>query len=173
MYERLTERGYSIDDFNSVLIRVSHFLVFAHVVEKTPEIIPYWRGETYRTLLWTPIPRVVYPNKPTKSLGQDFGHRYDILQPDDFSTALNLPQLVEMYVNFGSFGVIIGMYLIGIIYRIIYEIFKYQNAGDGGFLIGVYTLTALSLIESDFSLVFGNIVWHVILLLVISQLFKK
>jgi len=43
------------------------------------------------------------------------------LYPLDYGTSINFPVLTELYVNFGLAGIIIGMFLIGIIYRIIYK----------------------------------------------------
>ncbi len=155
------------------IIRLAHILSFAHVVEQTPEDVPYWNGKTYLTLLWTPIPRILYPEKPTKELGQEFGHRYSLLNPYDYTTSYNLPQIVEMYANFGIVGVIIGMFLIGIIYRSLYEMFSHRKAGEGGVLIGLILFTNLSNIESDFSLVFGGLFYHTLLIIIINMLIKR
>jgi hypothetical protein len=153
--------------------RTSHTLLsFAHVVGLTPEIVPYWRGNSYYALLWAPIPRVIFPLKPTITLGQDFGHRYGFLYPTDYSTSWNLPQLVEMYANFGVIGVLFGMFIMGIIYRMLYEMFCHPKAGEGGLLIGLFIFTKLTNIESDFSTVFGNIAQYIILLVIVSGLMK-
>lgn len=153
--------------------RIAQILFFAHVVDQTPEIVPYWKGETYLTLLWTPIPRMIYADKPTKVLGQAFGHRYDLLQPYDYTTSLNFPQLIEMYANFGDIGVIIGMFFMGIIYRALYEMLCHPKAGEGGLLIGLFIFMELSNIESDFSIVFGNVLHYILLLVIISRLMRS
>ena len=153
--------------------RTAHNLLsFAHVLDLTPKIVPYWMGNSYRALLWAPIPRVVFPWKPAITLGQEFGHRYGFLQTHDKATSWNLPQLVEMYANFGIAGIIFGMFIMGIIYRLFYEMFCHPNAGEGGALIGIFVFTRLTNIESDFSRVFGNIVYYIILLIIISSLMK-
>jgi hypothetical protein len=153
--------------------RIAQITTFAHVVDVTPETVPYWGGKTYLTLLWAPIPRLIVPWKPTKTLGQDFGHRYGILDPSDYTTSCNLPQLVEMYANFGIIGVIIGMFLVGIIYRGLYELVCHSRAGEGAYLIGSVVFTGLANIESDFSLVFGNLIYHIILLVLITRVIRR
>ena len=154
--------------------RTSHcLLTFAHVIEFTPNVIPYWMGQSYRGLLWAPIPRVICPWKPKITLGQEFGHRYYFLPEIDLLTSWNLPQLVEMYVNFGISGIIIGMFLLGIIYRALSGMFCHPDAGEGGLLIGFFVFTRLTLIESDFATVFGNLIYYIILLIIIGQLMKE
>jgi hypothetical protein len=84
-----------------VASRVSHLMTFAEVIEETPARVPYWKGETYFSLLLKPIPRAFWPDKPMEVTGQEFGHRYGFLHALDDTTSYNLPQLVEMYANFG------------------------------------------------------------------------
>jgi len=45
------------------------------VKEKTPSIIPYWKGESYLPIFTKFIPRFLWPDKPTENMGQEFGHR--------------------------------------------------------------------------------------------------
>jgi len=153
--------------------RTAHILSFAYVVDLTPERVPYWMGKTYLTLLWTPIPRVIFPWKPEKTLGQEFGHRYGFLDPFDLTTSCNLSQLIEMYANFGIIGVIIGMFIVGVIYRSLNEMLCHPKAGEGGLLIGLFIFMGLANIESDLSLVFGGVIHYIILLAIFSRLIKE
>src|SRR5262249_40379073 len=91
--------------------RADHLSDFAHVIARTGTSVPYWGGETYMTLFTSLIPRVLYPNKPKKKLGQEYGHRYRFIAPSDHGTSINFEQIVEMYANFGAEGVCIGMFL--------------------------------------------------------------
>ncbi|MDA8089599.1 MAG: hypothetical protein M0Z61_05190 [Nitrospiraceae bacterium] len=160
-------------EYEAVSARTSLVLPFAYVVEMTPERIPYWMGSTYLSLLWMPLPRILFPWKPEKTLGQQFGHRYGLLDPSDTVTSFNFPQLIEMYADFGTTGVIIGMLLMGTIYRAIYEMLCHSDAGEGGFLIGLLIFTGLSNIESDFSLVFGNIIYDIALFAILVRFLKN
>lgn len=155
-------------------MRTSHNLMsFAHVIDLTPKSVPYWMGKSYGGLLWAPLPRVIAPWKPSITLGQDFGHRYGFLLPYDKHTSWNLPQLVEMYANFGIIGAVVGMFILGAIYRLLYEMFCHPKAGEGMLLIGIFIFTRLTNIESDFSNVFGNIVHYIILLAAINWLMRE
>jgi hypothetical protein len=143
--------------------------LFANVVRRTPTEVPYWGGQTYASLVGSFVPRFIWPDKPTKELGQAFGHRYGLIYWTNTSTAINLPILVEFYINFATLGVIVGMFLTGIIYRVLDS--KVNRPGQSPVLsmIGGVLLLPLLLIESDFSLVFGGIplnaialwfIWH-------------
>jgi hypothetical protein len=149
--------------------RANHLSAFAFVISKTPDQVPYWNGETYKTLLWTPIPRFLYPDKPQKTLGQEYGHRYGFIARTNRQTSINLEQTVEMYANFGPWGVILGMLLMGLVYRLLYSILNHANGGDGCMLIALATFRVLLNIESDFSLVFGGIVQSAILLYLVLR----
>jgi hypothetical protein len=150
--------------------RTDHLSAFAYVISRTPSSVPYWGGETYSTLLTTFIPRVLYPDKPQKTLGQDYGHRYHFIGPHDKTTSINLEQTVEMYANFGVKGVLIGMLLMGFVYSMLYRVLNHAQAGDGGILIAAHTFTTLLNIESDVSLVFGAIVQEAVLLALVLYL---
>jgi hypothetical protein len=157
------ELTYS-DALQLSLFRLAHLMTFAEIVERTPTEIPFWEGETLYPLLFKPIPRLLYPDKPVVSSGQTFGHLYGFLSPDDDGTSYNLPQLVELYGNFGILGVLVGMFFLGVLYRVIQYIFVHPGMGLGAMVSGVYTFTRLLMIESSLSLVIGGLFWTFIFL---------
>jgi hypothetical protein len=144
--------------FETSAARSANLDLLADVIIRTPREIPYWGGETYLSLVGSFVPRVLWPDKPTKELGQAFGHRYGYIGASDTNTALNLPILVEFYANFGIFGVICGMLLVGFIYYVLER--TVNNAGQDSLhsLAGVVILIPLANIESDFSLGFGGLI---------------
>jgi hypothetical protein len=164
--------GGVLEAYRTTRGRLSQLITFADVVKQTPESVPYWNGESYSTLVTSVIPRVLWPDKPTKTLGQTFGHRYGRLHPGDLETSENFPQLVEMYANFGSFGVLIGMFITGVIYRSLYYMINHNQAGEAGLLIAVIIFTGLLSIESDSSLVFGALLQYIILLTILLNPLK-
>ncbi len=132
--------------------------LFANVVRRTPSEIPYWKGDTYTTLATSMVPRFLWPDKPVKVLGQSFGHRYGFLHATNRSTAINLPYMVEFFVNFGGAGVILGMMIVGFIYRVLDTLVNRPGQSPLLSMIGVVILLPLLVIESDFSLVFGGLI---------------
>ena len=69
--------------FNSLLI----------LVEKTPSEIGYLKGETYVILISKFIPRIIWKNKPSDTLANKIGKKYDVLNKDDYGTSWNVPIL--------------------------------------------------------------------------------
>ena len=171
--EYVTGHAKAYDEsFEIVLRRFSqHGLMnLAWVIQLTPETVPFWGGQTYKPLLWMAVPRFLWPTKPQAAWGQEFGHRYGLLYESDRTTAYNMGQLVEMYANFGVAGVIVGMFLLGLIYRLIYELFGTRPDDEGALLVGVIILVnLLGGIDFDLSVVFGNFVIVLVALIIFAR----
>lgn len=137
--------------------RSSNIELLADVMRRTPADIPYWNGYSYASLVGAFVPRVLWPGKPTKTMGQDFGHRYAYLAPGDRSTSINLPVLIEFYINFGDMGVAIGMLLVGVIYGALEQLCN--RAGQSWLVTAAAAplLTQLFVVESDLSLQYGGL----------------
>jgi len=148
----------------NIVNRCDNRALMAFVVYMTPDNVPYWGGQTYLGVLWRAIPRVLWPNKPEEVLGGEFGHRYGVLDPTDTTTSWNMPQIVEMYANFGVLGVIVGMSFIGVVYHLLRYILENQQVDEWSQMTAVIIYTSLLEIDSNFSLVFGNIFYWLFLL---------
>ena len=139
--------------------RLSQISIFAEVIRDTPDHVPYWNGASYRPLMFKLIPRFIYPDKPVDTSGSNFGHRYGFIDVSNYWTVINLPQLVELYANFGAMGIVIGMFVIGLVYRLVFSVFVHPAMGFGGVIASVYICTKLVDIGSGTSLVFGGLPW--------------
>jgi hypothetical protein len=156
-----------------VLSRFDLSYMFAHVMKLTPATIPYLDGESYSDVIWKIVPRLVYPDKPSPLFGQLFGHRYLILAVDDFQTSINFPQMIEMYVNFGIPGVVVGMFIVSQIYLVLCHFMNRPGHGDWLTVFAVATFADQFRIESNFSLVIGSLVYHVALLYLIGFVIRE
>lgn len=136
-------------------MRLADVVLFAHIIAYTPDDIPYWGGETYAPFLTLPIPRLLYPDKPYYQPGNVLGHRYNLLPTSDYTTSINVPQLVELYVNFGPLALVLGGFFIGVFYRIINDAFVYPGAGLGSLVGGIFILSRLADVENAAIGVFG------------------
>jgi len=134
--------------------RLGLLATLAVVVYQTPSRVPYWDGYSYQDIPWHFIPRFLVPSKPAISFGQEFPRRYGLIDYENVDTAFNFPQLVECYANFGIAGVVAGMALFGIIYRLMDHSLA---ASSGGILIAAVLYSHLLNIETDFADVFGGL----------------
>jgi hypothetical protein len=146
------EHGWEV-----VSTRSANLDLFADVVRRTPRHVPYWNGQTYLSLVGIAIPRFLWPGKPQKRLGQEFGHRYGYLGDYDRSTSVNLPYFIEFYCNFGAWGVLFGMLLVGFIYAWLEQRLNTPKQGILVSVCAIVLLLPLINIESDFSLIFGGL----------------
>ncbi len=136
--------------------RISHTWLFTHVVSKSPAEVPFWGGETYKPLFTAMIPRAIWPDKPLEITGGRFGKRYDLLEPTSL-TSLNLPWHIELYANFGSLGVVIGMALIGAFLALLDKLLNAPGRRELEMGIGLGILIPLTFQDSNFSLMVGTL----------------
>lgn len=153
--------------FQFTVSRLGHLTTFAEVIRLTPQNVPYWNGETYRSLATKAIPRFLFPGKPQENIGQQFGHRYSFLREDDFSTSYNLPQLVELYANFGLLGITIGMFFLGVVYKFIQLSLTFRRAELGTVVAANLIGLKLLNMETNLSAVFGGLPWLLVLILAV------
>jgi len=155
---------------SSTVNRFAHISSLAKVVEKTPNEVPYWMGETYKPLFTFFIPRFIWADKPSETSGQTFGHRYSFLWPDDDTTSYNLPWITELYANFGIIGVIIGMLLIGFFFRLLVNYLSIDTPNRIEFIIGLSVTFELFFADSNFSLLANGVFFKYILSLVLLRI---
>ena len=133
--------------------------LYADVVQRTPEVIPHWNGRTYHSLIGALVPRLLWPDKPPKLVGNQFGHRYSYLGAGDRHTSINLPTPIEFYVNFGESGVLFGMAALGVVLAVLGRVLNRAGQDWVRSLAGVILLVpVVTNLESDFSLVFGGLI---------------
>ena len=155
--------------------RIFHsFWSLVIVTKETPQNIPYWDGYSYKILSSKIIPRIFWEKKPSDRLGNEFGHRYNIINkgdgdtPRDNHTSWNMPVLNEFYVNYGFVGVIVGMMLIGILFSLLSRVFSIKENNNTESIIAFYIFVPLFFLESHLSLLFGAIIQSYIFLIIVS-----
>ncbi|HXT16705.1 MAG TPA: hypothetical protein VN706_13790 [Gemmatimonadaceae bacterium] len=165
--------GTITDGATLVAGRSAYADIFADVYRLTPRYIKYWNGGTYVALIGVAIPRALWPSKPVSSVGQMFGHRYNYIGDFDFGTSVNLPYLLEFFVNFGPMGVLFGMAAIGSIYAFLERVVNRPGQPPELSMAGAALLLPLLNIESDFAVTFGGLLMNgVALWLVYRQLVR-
>lgn len=115
-----------------------HFLDLtktAHILQAVPEEMDFRYGETFFTWLVAPIPRALWPQKPAIGAGKDLGHAIFDTPP---ATGVPPGIVAELYLNLGLPGVFLGLALLGLFLRSLYETFRPFLTGPG--VVLVYSL---------------------------------
>jgi hypothetical protein len=148
----------AIDLLNAAALRIGMFHIFDYAASWTPDYIPFWSGDSYIPVLYKLIPRFLFESKPLEDMGQTFGHAYYFLEQYDYHSSVNLPLLVEMYLNFGFIGAPIGMSILAainiVVFRLIDTLLKTMEARLAAKAV---VFVQVANIESNFSLVYGGI----------------
>ncbi len=100
---------------------------FQVVLDKTPNKIDYMYGASLKHIIYQIIPRFINPNKKQELWGNYWGKRYGVLKNTDFHTSWNFPVLTEFYANYGLKGVCIGMFLLGLILKLIILLLNFNT----------------------------------------------
>lgn len=113
--------------FLAFLGRMAYVTSTAAVVRDVGRHVDYKLGET---LLLAPvsvlIPRLFWPDKPSIVIGREFGETFRLIHSRDRQTQIGASSIGELYWNFGTAGVLVGMFLFGILYR-----WWYRRYGEG------------------------------------------
>lgn len=159
--------------FQASMRRSATLDLMADVVRRTPREIPYWNGHTYGSLVGAFVPRFLWPTKPTKDVGNQFGHRYAYIGWYDRHTSVNMPYLLEFYANFGFGGVVAGMFITAWIIRLLEAAVNRPGSGMLRSTAALMIIHPIFLIESDFSLVFGGLLMNGVALWVIVRALER
>lgn len=118
----------------------------AIIVEEVPRYSGFLNGQSFYTWIIAPIPRSIWPSKPQTSLGYLFG---EIFFYRDFTNIRGGGRppgfMVELYWNFGLFGVVFGMFLYGLFLAIYYRYFQKYLRNKNKNMILVYIMTVIPL----------------------------
>ena len=94
-------------------------LVVSDLVDRQAQILGFQYGRTLLAALANPIPRAIFPGKPATA--GELYTRY--FHPDIWRsgvTYVGMPWLGELYLNGGALGVVFGMVVTGMLWRMIY-----------------------------------------------------
>jgi oligosaccharide repeat unit polymerase len=144
----------------------------ALIMEKVPEEEPYTLGKEFWLLSVAWIPRRIWPQKPAISLGEIF--REKMVPPDVFpegaSVSVSFPG--QFYWDLGIAGVIVGMILVGILWRVLYEYLVKPKGNISNSLVTAFMFTSffLPLEQTLVSTFTGHLFKFFVILLVILAL---
>lgn len=100
--------------------RSSLLLNTEHIVDLTPEIVPYQEGESLLYIVYGLIPRILWPDKPiAQEANVFFADKYGIgSERSNNSTRYGMGHVGEVYSNFGMLGIVPTFLFIGFMYYV-------------------------------------------------------
>lgn len=120
------------------------FRELQYIMQETPEFIPYQKGMTYYVQLVNPIPRFLWPDKPSGDAGLLLAESKGLVDAYGEAVMTNSPGFIgEAYLNFGWFGVIGISAIAGAVVRAWDRLYE---ASHQSFLIFVVYAGGLSVI---------------------------
>lgn len=156
---------YFFTSFHTVMNRMAGFDSLALVLKYTPDVMPYQYGKTIIVAPLLLIPTFLWPGKyqflESVASGVRFGQEYYGIE--NSVSGVSITQIGELYLNFHLFGIVIGMFLMGILYRFIY---MWWTRERDPLRVGAYTMlfTLFVPIEYWFATGYGNLLKQMILL---------
>jgi hypothetical protein len=91
-----------------------NFLVGSAVDYLDNRFAQFANGETFAAAIVAPIPRALWPEKPVVAGGAELVSRYTGYRFHG-TTSVGIGQVMEWYVNFGRWGVMLGFIAIGVV----------------------------------------------------------
>lgn len=135
-----------------VLTRFRSIDSVALIQMQTPSPFPYAGGEKYILLpLIITVPRLVWPDKPELTDAGLFTYTY-WQAPIKIRSSTQLTQIGDLYRNFGSLGVVIGLFLVGIVVAGL-TVMHRRLASPRSELVYLFAIvTVVSYVEADLPL---------------------
>jgi hypothetical protein len=133
-------------------------------------VVPYANGVTLWWAVLSMVPRIVWPSKPATGGGLGVASYFTGLSFEG-ETSVGVGHIMEFYVNFGTIGVVIGLFVLGTVARIV-DIIAGRHLQSGnwpGFT--AWFLPALSMLNTGGSLMemTGTTVASLVLVLLLNR----
>jgi len=142
--------------FEAVGIRLDMLGVVSVLVRDTPRPVPFQKGKTIAPLLVAPIPRILWPNKPEYSVGLWVTEQYS----HGLESHTAPTQIGEFYMNFGLWGVVLGLLLLGMTLRLMHELLMRNDSTAFALITALVFLYYLcTKFESAIAKQYGNILF--------------
>jgi uncharacterized membrane protein len=125
---------------------------------RTPSQIEYYEGKSYAGILYKFIPSFLIKNKPIEEWGNFWGHRYSVLNPNDYQTSWNYPVLNEFYANFSIKGVVLGMFFLGFIIKVLLIFFSFNFKQPVLLSMSSAIMLNFFFLENNLSLIIGSVI---------------
>lgn len=164
--------GYTMDAISYTLSnRLENVTFLGQCVSLHTRGRPFMHGETMTGIFYSLIPRFLYPNKPLQDHGTVLSAEYGFKDPGT-AVSINFPWLVDFYINFGFYGMVIGSFAMGAFFRWACSLVAFGN-GDLGLLAFCDILFWMLCAENNISMIVGGTLQSLVVWWIISRIVKS
>ena len=157
---------------DSFLSRINQSAVLSAIINH-PQPLEYGKSFKEILLVFSP-PRFIWKDKPLSinASSNDFGHRIGVLADDDRITGVGPTVVGYWLINFGLAGVVFGMFLMGMLFRLIYEylIKRTETSLSGVMIYSVLWVQIIKGMEDWIAPVYVGVIRTFVILLAINFL---
>ena len=157
----------------------------AIVITETPSTFPFQNGRTFLSAATNLIPRIIWSEKVTYNLDSWFSREYvgwreewlvkGSANPLEGNIELGIAKgstgvtnMGELYINFGLTGLVIGMFILGLLYRSVYKnLIGNQAVGDLKILVYYSFLMSFIWVEGSLGSLFVGIIIRILILVAV------
>ncbi len=147
------------DSISEVAARLDLLHKFAYVESQTPNEVPYFKGNSYSYLIYTFIPRVLWPNKPVASAATDLvDFAYGLRSEQNTTTNIGIGQIAEAFANFGWYGILGVMILQGLFLRSVNQVLNGPQSDGGRAIYVAIAVLFLNGVGTSAVVLFGSVI---------------
>jgi hypothetical protein len=134
---------------------------------------PYKKGETLLPVFYSFVPKAIWPDKPELSTGQLFNREFKL--STSHTTFVPTTLLGEFYWNFGMFGGITGMFLLGMTLAVITRSASLSSCTTlGRFLVLILTAYVFGLrFEGTFAVTVSNFIRMAVIIFLLDLIVTR
>lgn len=160
--------------------RIAYVDFFAQVLQFVPRWIPYEQGRLWkRALHHVVIPRLFFPDKPSLMSDSDITRRYTGIRVAGGelggNTSIGIGYFAESYVDFGTKGMFLPLFLMGLFQGFIYRYFvlKTRTKIFGYAVVVAALLFTGASIATNSTKLLGGTLMNFIIMAIFAKLFEK
>ena len=131
-------------------------------------------GETYKYVLYAPVPRFAWPDKPEASEATstlDYAYLLRSIT-EGFSYAIGIGYIPEAYANFSWMGVLLVLLMQGAVFAGLNHWLNGENSEGGAAIFVIVTAGFINGIGATSIMLFGNIAQIVVCCVLVVYLFS-
>ncbi len=170
----LKHKGLKINQYSTTLQFQSLFRRISMSTQTLVHVIFYnelaqsYEGKTLKFAFYSFVPSIVWKDKPSYIIANQFGRDFNFLYKDDYKTSINIPFITELYLNYDFKGIIIGMFLFALLISLIeYFISIFFNKDKIFSFILIACTFSLTYVETSAIFIVNGFVIKIIFLLII------